>query len=258
MQRYLTRLIPIPLSRARRKTPPERASHDEVHSYRSLAGVLMYLENGLLPKAAYITSLMQQKFPILRVQNLFDANSMLREILKLDPVFYFPKPNQKASISLCIFSDVSDPRDRGYGQTGILYGLRYHHNATYIYHTGDWFSIKQRRVSYSSFGSEILAASSADDCSYYYAMACNSILPPHGVQHELNIDSRALSDNITTLHKCREYRLRQTFQMLRNSFESGDVHVIRWIPGIEMLLTPPPREHPNYQTYLTIYVQLVC
>lgn len=61
-------------------------------------------------------------------------------------------------------------------------------------------------------------------------MACNFILSSHRIKHELTLDSRALFDTISTLLECREYRLRQTIQMLRNSFESGNLHLIRWIP----------------------------
>lgn len=36
------------------------------------------------------------------------------------------------------------------------------------------------------------------------------------------MDSRGLFDTISTLHVGKEYRLRQTVQMIRDSFEDGD------------------------------------
>lgn len=60
MVRYLERLNPVYLSRTRRKECNGRATAVELKQYRSLACTLMYLGNGVLPQAAYITSLMQQ------------------------------------------------------------------------------------------------------------------------------------------------------------------------------------------------------
>lgn len=52
------------------------------------------------------------------------------------------------------------------------------------------------------------------------------------IQHELLFDSRGIHDTITTLHDSKEYRLRQTVQRMRDSFESHDLDVLRWIRGI--------------------------
>lgn len=79
----------------------------------------------------------------------------------------------------------------------------------------------------------ILAAAAADDSGFYYTMACNSILTSHRIKHELNVDIRMLFDTVATLHECREYRLWQTVHMIRNSFENGDLFLIRWIPSTD-------------------------
>ena len=51
------------------------------------------------------------------------------------------------------------------------------------------------------------------------------------MEHQLNVDSRALYDTITTLHESIDYCLRQTVQRIRDSFESRDLNVLRWLPG---------------------------
>lgn len=45
------------------------------------------------------------------------------------------------------------------------------------------------------------------------------------------MDSRGLFDTITTLHEGRDYRLRQTVQRIRDSFESRELDTLRWIKG---------------------------
>lgn len=102
-----------------------------------------------------------------------------------------------------------------------------------MYHLIDWASLKQRRVSYSSYGAEILACTEADDRGFNMKMALQSITQDNKrIPHVLNIDSKGLYDTITTLHEGREYRLRQTVQRIRDSFESGELDTLKWVQGI--------------------------
>lgn len=236
MIRYMERLKPITLSRQRRRQHHEPASDTEKRQYRSLAGTLLYLGNGVMPQASYVTSVLQQQISALKVRHLVDANNMLGEILQLDPTLTFLKPHNVNNALISSFSDASHPRDRDYGQSGVLSGIRIqcdNYEAHDIFHMVDWSSHRQKRVSYSSYGAEILACASADDRGYYLKEALNSLFPRHRTRHELSVDSHALKDTITTLHEGSEYRLRHTVQRIRNSFESGELDVLRWIPGTE-------------------------
>lgn len=49
------------------------------------------------------------------------------------------------------------------------------------------------------------------------------------MDHEMIVDSKSLYDTITTLHEGKEYRLRQTVQRIRDSFESHNLNKIRWV-----------------------------
>lgn len=64
----------------------------------------------------------------------------------------------------------------------------------------DWSSHRQKRVSYYSYGAEILACASADDREFYLKEALKSLFPRHRTRHELPVDSKALKDTIKTLH----------------------------------------------------------
>lgn len=170
MERYLERLKPIPLPKPRRRQSQEPATETEKKQYRSLAGTLLYLGNGVLPQASFVTSVLQQQISALQVRHLVDANEMVAEIFQLEPVLTFLKPQHVKEAIISSFSDASHPRDRDYGQSGILCGLRIKEEGSDsqdIFHMVDWTSHKQKRVSYSSYGAEILACATADDRGYY-------------------------------------------------------------------------------------------
>ena len=234
MHRYIDRINLISISRQRRKQMNEPVTEEEKKQYRSLAGTLLYLGNGVLRQAAFVTSMFQQKISALSVRHLVDANNMLTELLNLDPWLKCLKPQKVDSVVISSFSDASHPKDRDFGQTGIICGLRIQAKGKQdIFHMLDWSSHKQKRVSYSSYGAEILACARAEDRGFYLKEAINSLFPKRCTRHELSIDSNALKETITTLHESTEYRLRQTVQRLRNSFEARQLNILRWIPGTE-------------------------
>jgi len=167
MRGYCNRVEKIPIPRQRRKEEQHRATLDESTALKSLAGTLNFLGMGTLPQASYVASFIQQKLGALKVYHLKEANTMTNELLKLEPVILFRKPN--GWIQQAYFASFSDASfkinsTQTYGQSGIVDGLVMKiANGDHIYHILDWQSIKQRRVSYSSYGAEILACMEGDD-----------------------------------------------------------------------------------------------
>lgn len=100
-----------------------------------------------------------------------------------------------------------------------------------IFHTIDWASSKKRRVSYSSYGAEVLACAVADDRALYLKQGLNEIFMVTKVRSELCTDSRCFYDTITTLQEARDYRLLATVQRIRNRFDSQELNIMKWIPG---------------------------
>lgn len=235
MDLYGKRVMPIELTRTRRRMVEHSAAAKEVLQYRSLCGTLLYLGNGILPQAALVVSLMQQRLPRLKVAHLVDANEMVHGLRTLDPTIVFKRVPKAENASLCALSDASHQKDKDYGQTDLLIGIlcqcKLQKRSTF--HVIDWVSQKQQRVSYSSYGSEILAAATADEFSFYYKQAINTLFPLSPLKLELNVDSKALWDTITTLHEGRVYRLRSTMQRLRNAFEAKEINIMRWLPDTE-------------------------
>lgn len=96
----------------------------------------------------------------------------------------------------------------------------------------DWLSCKQQRVSFSSIGAEILAAASSADRGALIS-ECLQVLNGASLPLPLvlTIDSHGLYSTVTTLHEGADYRLRPFVSRMRDSFESGEIAVMQWIPG---------------------------
>jgi len=179
---------------------------------------------------------MQQHVSSLEVEHIHQANRSLRELRNLRPVVTFRRPiGPILSVEVVTFSDAAFNISPGhlYGQTGFVSGIRLRSTKgdASTFHMIDWGSNKQRWVRYSSYDAEILACTDADDRGYGIKQALTSISPRDRFPHILHVNSRGLFDTITTLHEGREYRLRQTVQRIRDSFESGDLDSLRWVQG---------------------------
>lgn len=251
MDAFMESIEPLDITRARRKEHEDIATQHEYTAYRSLAGSIIWAGNGALPQAAFVGSLMQQTAPRLRVKDITEANKMLKEIRDLKPLISFRKLTSEVdNIDVWTFSDASFNivTGRDYGQTGIITGLKVTgKGGESVFHVVDWTSSKQRRVSHSSYGAEILACSEADDRGYYIKKAIMAVTDRTDIRHILHVDSRGLFDTISTLHDGKEYRLRQTVQRIRDSFESGDIDILRWIPtGVNVADTLTKR-YPHIQ-----------
>lgn len=186
--------------------------------------------NAIIPQAAYVASVLQQKISALKVLHLVEANRLLHVVKVLKPELTYLKPIAVRKAIFSSFSDASHPRDRDYDNSGIINEFRieeYNGDESDIFHVQDWTSHRQKSISYSACRAAILACLSADDRGYYLKGAINSILPNQHTRHEVSVDSNALEDTVTTIHESKEFRLRQTVQRLRNSFESGELDVLR-------------------------------
>lgn len=100
----------------------------------------------------------------------------------------------------------------------MIVGLRIPSATGDVFHLVDCLSHKQRRISHSAYGAEILACADGDDRGYHIKNCMAELVQHKEVTLTLHVDSRGLFDTITTLHNGREYRLRQTVQRIRDSF----------------------------------------
>lgn len=151
-------------------------------------------------------------------------------------------------IEVWMFSDSSlnIVAGRDYGQSGILTGLKINANeGESVLHLVEWSSSKQRRVRHCSYGSEILASSDDDDRGYYIQQAINVITNGTGMKHILHVDSRGLLHTISSLHDGKKYIFRPTVQIIRDSFERGDINTLRRITNGINIADTLTKRHPE-------------
>ena len=81
------------------------------------------------------------------------------------------------------------------------------------------------------------------------------MFPGSPFQHELLVDSKSLFETITTLHNSGDYRLRKTVARMRDSFESQELNVLRWIPGTENYADAMTKRNQRLNAKLTRMLQ---
>jgi Reverse transcriptase (RNA-dependent DNA polymerase) len=227
----------IPLAPERRRQQADAATAEEKKLHRSMAGVLGFLGQGVLPMATFVFRLFAEaaSFNCFRIgprkQN--DQN--------------FTQPRSRCTYSCCRrrnsfysptrFSDASFNIMCGelYGQGGYISGLLVPTHARDAFYFLDQYSSRLKRVVYSSFGAEILACAEADDRLFALRSSFQELLS-RTFESELLVDSKGLYSCISTLSNNKEYRLRRTVARIRESFDSGDLDILRWIRGIPNLV----------------------
>lgn len=253
MEEYLQERVSLmPLTRERRKQQSSRATDEEAAAYRSLAGTLNFLGTGALPEASFISSVFLQRQSRLLVHDIMMGNRLVSELKKMEAVVKYAVPGDDVrKITVLGFSDASFNVISGssYGQSGYVAGLLFESGSISIFHVYDWYSAKQKRVVYSSFGAEILACADADNRLFALKMGLQTLLE-EDFESELLVDSKGLFTCITTLSDQREYRLRRTVSRIRESFDSEELNRMRWISGVLNLADAPTKWNPASWTLL--------
>ena len=232
MDDYIEEIEPIALTRSRRKLKESSCNFEELRLLQKLAGKLNYLGHGILPPAWLFASRLQQFVGNLKVSHLFIANNALRSLKRLSPSLCYHSPANKldlcdSNVSVFAFSDASTG-NTPYGQTGYISGLLLPTRGKHAFYVLDWHSSKQIRVSFSSVGAEILATAESANRSILLKDFLKDILQIFPLT--MVVDSFGLYSTITTLHEGRDYLLRPTVSRIRDSFESGELNYLHWIP----------------------------
>lgn len=172
---------------------------------------------------------------------------MIRELQKLPAVVMFVSPRGPVSnVKVLGFSDASFNILAGnaYGQSGIIAGLFIETEEHAVFHLLDPHSSKQRMVVYFSFRAETLACADADKRLLGLKIGLSNMLG-RSLESELLVDSKGLYTCITTLSDQREYRLRRTVTRIRESFDSQELDVLRWIAGLLNLVDGSTKWNPQ-------------
>jgi hypothetical protein len=229
MTHKLTVVEPLAIARDRRKAFNSCASPAEARSYRRLAGQLSYIGMAVLPPASYVASWMQQKLGDLRVSHCLEANRLLKQLRSL-PCFirFLPLPGGAEPLKLLTMVDASHSSRSAYGQTGAL---------TFLFPSPSgpilpvaWISHKQRRVSSSSYGAEVLAAEAG--CALTLSLAAGlELLFDDGIPSVVLTDSRGLWTALQSLGRSVPFRLMASTALIQEHVDRGAIHRLLWIQG---------------------------
>jgi Reverse transcriptase (RNA-dependent DNA polymerase) len=237
MHRRLQSVLPLSISRERRKQFDDAASVIEVRDFRRLAGQLSFIGMATVPAACYVASFLQQQVGSLRVQDCVVANTLLKSLQSLPGILrYVPcdTVDLPSDLRLFAFVDASHKSTVAYGQTGILHMICPSPDCRAPMLPLHWISRKQRRVSSSSYGAEVLAAELACSSSVQLADALG-ILFAHRFPRTILTDSRGLWTALDSLVKAQSFRLVASTSVIRDYLESGRIDNLFWIRGITNL-----------------------
>lgn len=92
-------------------------------------------------------------------------------------------------------------------------------------------SHKKRKVSYSTYSAELLAAADGKGTGNFSKDVICELFWRTLLKHEPMVDSKSLFETITTPQKPVDYRPRKTVARIRVHFDSSELNSVPWIPG---------------------------
>lgn len=175
--------------------------------------------------------MMQQRISNETVLDIVHANKAAKWLTSIGPRIEFQNPNEvegktkSFSIMTYVNATFSVSASSSHGQTGIVSGIVFpgrdeNHE---VYRLMKWVSLKQRQVCYSVNGNKLLVSADADNRSYITKTSLQSIFPKTNILHSVVVESERLYNTLTTLHKGKDYGLKQTLKNTRDSFESVEL-----------------------------------
>jgi hypothetical protein len=177
---------------------------------------------------------MQQQLPDLGVHHIVESTRLLKDLQSLPGYLRFePTASDLAGMELLTFVDASHHSNAAYGQTGFICLLALaNKDATVL--PLHWVSKRQRRVSTSSYGAEILAAESG--CALSLRLLSGlELLFGANLPCKLATDSRGLWTALQSLEKPVSFRMRASTSAIRDHVERNRLAAILWIPGKDNL-----------------------
>lgn len=235
MKRYQsTEIIPFSISPPRRKQLASKLTSTELRDVRSMPGKIGYLGVATSPFAAFAASYIQQCIPTLTIAGLKSINGVVREVKRRTALITYLKPttDEIQNTRIVSFSDAGDchPEDKKRAQEGCIYGLSFGEKIGSIFHTIGFVSRTQRQRTQSSAAAETLAAvlsfGHASLLQDSYAELTGKTIPI-----TLVVDSRGLHASFSTEHHPRDPSMLADVAFLRDTYFSGHVDVIAWVPG---------------------------
>lgn len=101
MQEYVDNIVPIEVSKERRRQHQDKCATSELTAYQALTGNINFLGQGVLSQAAFAASCLQEAVGSLKVANITHGDNLLAEIKALSPILLFRTPSSILNPSYC-------------------------------------------------------------------------------------------------------------------------------------------------------------
>lgn len=198
MEAYLRSVSFIGTTPARRKFREMSATDRETHGYRTPSGEMVWPGSAVMLQAAFFALSMQQKIPGLTVEHLVNYSAMLKSLMAFQAKIRYRTRTTTRDVDVITSSDAAFnvSKNASYGQTGFETVNFFNDDAKPMYFIF-WAGFEKHEVRYSSYGTEILACTDADDRGYYIKMAMWSMMAIKP-KHILVVDSTRLLDTRQT------------------------------------------------------------
>ena len=225
-EEYMSDLKEIKLQPERAKKKEERLAKDEATQLRSVVGQLNWLASTTRPDIAYsvLELSITLKSPI--IQNITQANKVIRKT-KTD-CYSLKIPKLSSKWRIVVYSDASygnmpDGYSSAFGYVIFLTDI--YANSVPI----AWKAGKIHRVVRSTLASETLALVEALDSAYYIATIIKELSGISDLKIECFVDNQSLVENVHSTKNVSEKRLRIDIAALKTMLEEKEVHKIAWI-----------------------------
>ena len=235
---YSKLIKPALLSPSRKKALDDNLTEEEHKQYQSLLGKLLWLSSQSRPDLCYDTMEHSTLGKNPKVKDLLSLNKVTKKIDQGNAKTLFRAMNlEKDKLQIVFYSDASLgnlPNKKSSGRGYIVFLT----NGT-IANAITWSSNKVKRVVHSVFGAETLGcidgAAAAINVrqqlsEILYNNPRSDIIPIIGL-----VDSRQLTDHITSTKQCEDKRIRLDIAELQESVSIGEIDRITWIPTTDML-----------------------
>lgn len=167
MTDVMEKITPIELSRECLKQTQSNFTDAEKKRFLQIKALLNFLGHGTLIQAAYAASELQQHIGGLKMEQLILSKKILYGLKRLPPSLIFKTiPSDKPPCFLAFSYEIYGHST--YGQTGYISSTFLKAGGERGFHAIEWCSAKQSRVSFSSFGAEIIAAAYLQIVANFY------------------------------------------------------------------------------------------
>ena len=207
----------------------------EMTSYRSMIGSLNWVVRGTRPDLGFHLINLSTKFQNAKVEDFHNAAKIIRKIKLENTDIFFPFLDGEAEIKLVVFSDAAyhnlDDKISSV-MSYIIFCVQGEKCCPLA-----WKTNKVKRVVTSSLAAETLALQYAISDTIFLQNFFYETLDIKLKIYAL-VDNKGLAENVYASTAVDELRLNLDLACIKEDIRKGNLELVKWISGSEMLADP--------------------